>query len=407
MKRTYPIDLSALAYPLMKTRRTQSNFHFTARLTEKVDPCVLKQSLAGILVRYPIFKTKITPSFFWHVLRKNDAPFVVKKDERPPLAPLRKQDTNGYPFRIAYSEDCVTLEIFHAVTDGNVGAMFMADLLTRYAEIKEGARESEVPARGLVAEDAFLRFGQKKKLSEISLKKYNGASVYAVGKRGKYRAAPELLSLEIPLDELKAAAKAHDATLTEYVAACYIAAVLDGTSLPLKKDLCLFIPVDLRRFFPSDTMQNFVCFERIYLQKGENDISLPHLISVVQKEFRSKITKDSMKEHVDDVYRCFTLPAIKYVPLFVKSPCFKLAKTLLNKVRQTAILSNVGAVTLPERAMRHVKNVKFFLNVGKNAPLNVAILTYNGICNVDVTNGLEDRDIPDRFFKILTSQGKK
>ena len=407
MKRAYPIDLSALAYPLMRTRRTQSNFHFTARLTEKVDPCALEQSLADVLVRYPVFKTKIASSFFWHVLRKNDAPFVVKEDDRPPLTPFRKQDTNGYPFRLAYSEDNITLEIFHAATDGDVGAMFMADLLTRYAEIKEGATDSEVPDRGLVVEDAFLRFGQKKKLRDISLKKYNGASVYAIGKRGKYRATPELVSLEIPLDDLKTAAKAYDATVTEYVAACYVAAILEEEPLPLKKALCLFVPVDLRRYFPSATMQNFVCFERIYLQKGETDLSLPHLISVVRKEFKSKITKENMKEHVDDVFRCFTLPVVKYVPLFVKAPCFKLTKAIMNKVRQTAILSNVGAVTLPERAMRHVKNVKFFLNIGKNAPMNLAILTYNGICNIDVTNGMEGRAIPDRFFKLLTSQGKK
>ena len=247
MKRAYPLDLSALAYPLMRTRRTQSNFHFTARLTEKVDPCALEQSLADVLVRYPVLKTKIASSFFWHVLRKNDAPFVVKEDDRPPLTPFRKQDTNGYPFRLDYSEDNITLEIFHAATDGDVGAMFMADLLTRYAEIKEGATDSEVPDRGLVMEDAFLRFGQKKKLRDISLKKYNGASVYAIGKRGKYRATPELVSLEIPLDDLKTAAKAYDATVTEYVAACYVAAILEGEPLPLKKALCLFVPVDLRR----------------------------------------------------------------------------------------------------------------------------------------------------------------
>ena len=407
MKRAYPLDFSALAYPLMKTRRTQSNFHFTASLSEDVDPRALAQSLSDVLKRYPVLKTKISPAFFWHVLRENDAPLVVKEDLRPPLTPFCKQDTNGYPFRLAYSGNVVTLEIFHAATDGDVGAMFFGDLLTRYAEIKDGVEPSEVPDRDLVIEDAFLRYGQKKKLRDVSLKKYNGASVYAIGKRGKYRAAPKLLSVGIPLADLKAAAKAYDATVTEYVAACYVAAVLEGEPLPLKKALCLFVPVDLRRYFPSQTMQNFVCFERIYLQKGENDLSLSHLVSVVRDEFRSKITEKSMKDHVDDVYRCFTLPVLKYTPLFIKYPCFKLVKALLNKVRQTAILSNIGTITLPERATHYVKNVKFFLNIGKNAPMNVAIVTYNGICNVDVTCGLDGCDIPERFFRLLTSQGKK
>lgn len=397
--KSYPLDLSALAYPMMRTRKTQSNFHFSAELTETVDPDILKQSLTETLARYPVFKTRIAPSFFWHVFKQNDAPLLIKENTLPPLMPLK--DTNGYPFRLAYFENEIVLEVFHAVTDGNVGALFMTDLLSRYAEIKQGTQTSLLSDRRLIWEDAFLRYGRKKRLRDISLKNYNGESVYALGKKGKYRPYPELLCQEIALSDLKAAAKRFDATVTEYVAACYVLAVLGKEPLPLKKPLCLFIPVDLRRFFPSKTMQNFVCFERIYLEKGESNLSFPHVLRVIKEQFAAKITKENMQDHVDDVRRCFTLPVLKYVPLFIKQPCFRLAKALMNKVRQTAIFSNVGAFCLPESATSVVKNVKFFLNVGKNAPLNFALSTYNDVCNVTVTNGLEGDDIPARFFNLL------
>ena len=156
-RKTYPLDLSALAYPLMRTRRMQSNFHFSVRLTESVDPRLLTQALSEVLGRYPVLKTKIVPSFFWHVLKENDAPLLVKEDCRPPLTPLRKEDTNGYPFRIAYKGDEIVLEAFHAATDGDIGALFMSDLLTRYAELKDGDAETSLPDRELVFEDAFLR----------------------------------------------------------------------------------------------------------------------------------------------------------------------------------------------------------------------------------------------------------
>ena len=406
-RKSYPLDLSALAYPLMRTRRTQSNFHFSVRLTEDVDPRVLTQALSEVLGRYPVLKTKIVPSFFWHVLKENDAPLIVKEDDRPPLTPLRKEDTNGYPFRVAYQSDKIVLEAFHAATDGDIGALFMTDLLTRYAEIKDGDAETALPDRKLVFEDAFLRYGAKKRLRDVSLKKYDGEGVFSIGKGKKYRRYPELLSTEIPLADLKAAAKSHGATITEYIAACYVTAILKDEPLPLKKAICLFVPVNLRRFFPSDTMQNFVCFERIYLKKGENDLSFDHVIDVVHREFVSKITPEKMKENVDDVRSTITLPLAKYTPLFIKYPCFKLGKVILNKVRQTAILSNIGTLPLPEKAASHVKNVKFFLNIGKNAPMNLAVVTYNGVCNVDITNGLQSRDIANRFFTLLTTQGKK
>ena len=154
-------------------------------------------------------------------------------------------------------------------------------------------------------------------------------------------------------------------------------------------------------------MQNFVCFERIYLPKGESDISFPHLLSIVRKEFADKITADNMKSHLDDVRRALTLPIVKYTPLFIKQPIFKFVKCVMNKVRQTTILSNVGTIEVPPRAKKYVKNVKFFLNIGKNAPINLAVSTFDGIVNVNVTNGLTGREIPDRLFSLLSAQGKK
>ena len=124
----YPLDLSALAYPMMRTRRSESNYRFTAELTCEVDPRALTESLSDVLSRYPVFKTRVAPSFFWHVLRENDLPLIVKTDDAPPLHPLRKEDTNGYPFRLAYTGKEIVLEVFHAVTDANISSLFFSDL---------------------------------------------------------------------------------------------------------------------------------------------------------------------------------------------------------------------------------------------------------------------------------------
>ncbi len=405
-KRTFPLDLSARAYPMMKSRHTQSNFRFSATLAEKVDPTALKQALSDVLAFYPNFRAKIVPSFFWHKFKQNDAPLIVKEDDRPPLLPLRKKDTNGYPFRLAYLENEIILEVFHAITDGDIGALFLSDLLTRYAEIVR-----DLPAhsfdRGLRLEDAFIKHGRKTSFFKASLGKYNGKSAIALGKRDNYLPTATLLSQEISISDLKAAAKANDATVTEYVAACYIAAILQGEKLPLKKPLCLFVPVNLRRFFASETLQNFVCFERITLEKGETDVSFAHILSTVRTQFREKITQENMQKRVDDVKLCFTLPIARCLPLFIKKPCFKFVKWILDKVRQTAILSNVGSLSLPPETAEIVKDVKFFLNIGKNTPLNVAVLSYGNVCHVDLTCGLKSSEIPARFFSLLNSQGKK
>ena len=409
MKRpSYPLDLSALAYPMMRSKRAQSNFRFSAKLTEAVDPAFLERALATAIEVYPNLKTEIVPSFLWHKFRKNDAPLLVKEDDRPPLTPFRREDTNGYPFRLAYKGDEVILEIFHAATDANVGALFLADLLTCYAYFKEGqASLPTLHGSSLRLEDPFLTNAKKKRLRKVAIGNYNGKGAVALGKAGNYRNEPILLSKEIPIAALKAAAKSYDATVTEYVAACYIVAILEKQTLPLKKPLCLFVPVDLRRFFPSDTLQNFVCFERVTLPKGESDLSFEHILPLVREQFRTKITQENMQRHVDDVKLCFTLPLVKYLPLFLKKPGFKIVKKILDKVRQTAILSNIGTLNLEPIAKAHVLDVNFYLNYGKNTPLNVAVVTYGDLFHADITCGLKETEIPDRFFSLLTDQGKK
>ena len=402
---SYPLDLSALAYPMMKSRHTESNFRFSVQLAERVDPDCLKRSLEEILPYYPNLKTKIVPSFFWHKMVVNDAPLIVKEDDRPPLLPLRKEDTNRYPFRLAYKEDEIILEVFHAATDGDVGALFLTDLLTRYVEIRKGLPLHDFD-RGLALGDAFIANAKKKSLFNVPISRYNGTSAIALGKRGNYLPAPTLLSQGISVPELKAAAKSHGATVTEYISACYIAAILEKETMPLRKPLCLFVPVNLRRFFPNNTLQNFVCFERITLKKGETNLSFARVLTLVHEEF-TKINAENMQKNVDDVKLCFTLPFVKYMPLFIKKPCFKILKKIINKVRQTAILSNIGSITLPPETAEYVKDIRFFLNIGKNAPLNVAIVSYAGTCRVNLTCGLKESDIPARFFELLLTQGKK
>lgn len=405
-RKSYPLDLSALAYPMMQSSHTQSNFRFSATLTEDVDPAILLQALEEVLPFYPNLKTKIAPGFFWHKFVQNDAPLLIKEDDRPPLSPLRCEDTNGYPFRLAYKGNEIILEVFHAATDGDIGALFLTDLLTRYVEIKKGLPKSDLD-RGLTLGDAFLSHAKKKSFFKASLVEYNGKRAVALRSRGVFTHTPTLLSLELPVSELKTAAKTWGATVTEYVSACYIAAILEKEPIPLRKPLCLFVPVNLRRFFPSNTLQNFVCFERITLKKGESDLSFERILSLVHEQFRDNITPENMQKHVDDVKACFTMPFVKYLPLFIKKPSFKFFKLMLNKVRQTAILSNIGSITLPPETKLLVRDVKFFLNIGKNTPLNVAVVSYDDVCHVDLTCGLTGSDIPARFFELLQTQGKK
>ena len=303
---------------------------------------------------------------------------------------------------MTYIGDEIVLEVFHALTDGNIGGLFFADILTKYVALQEGT-DILLPERNFSVEDPFRAFGKKIPFRDLSVKKYNGKSVVALGGKGNYDRYPRLISTEIDLSYIKQKAADADATLTEYVTAAYLAAIFLTQDIPLNKPLSLFIPINLRRFFPTNSLRNFVCFERITLTKGSGERTFSELLDEVKKQFCEKITLDAMQRNVNDLVTCMSLPIPKYVPLFLKSPCFRLVKKVMNKVRQTAILSNVGAITLPPEAEKHVREIRFFLNVNQNAPLNLAVLSYAGKCILNITCKLTHTEIPEIFFSILRS----
>ena len=51
--------------------------------------------------------------------------------------------------------------------------------------------------------------------------------------------------------------------------------------------------------------------------------------------------------------------------------------------------------------------MRFYLNIGPNAPINISLLTYNGKTAINVTNGIEGRSLPERLFDLLRSHGRK
>lgn len=395
------LDLSALAYPMMTTRKTQSLYRFTVTLTYPVNQDLLQQAVEKALPRFPNFVTRLSRGFFWHKLTHNDNRVPVQKDSGKALAKLNEKQTAGFPFRVMFNDKTVILEVFHAITDGNVSVAFLKDIINAYLSLS-GYINCDTPTEAAgVTSDAFIRHAEKTKLKNISLKDYAGVDSLSLANHSGFN---EIALIEHPVstDDLLARARAKNASITEYITAAYMCAIVSEQKLPLKRPLSIFIPVNLRRFFPTDTLCNFVTFERVCLQKGWSNPDFDAILESTKTQLRAKITKPALQHRIDSVVKCFTLPILKYCPLFIKEPIFRLGKRLFNKVRQTAIVSNMGAVTFSPEALPFIKDMQLFINISKNAPLNLGALSFNGITHLNFTRLLKKTCLPEKAYRLLT-----
>ena len=88
----YPLDNSALFYPIMATKKAQSLFRITVRLKDEVDGNLLEEALNKVLYRFPTYKTRLKKGYAWHYLEENPERALVFKGLGAMLCPI---DTEG------------------------------------------------------------------------------------------------------------------------------------------------------------------------------------------------------------------------------------------------------------------------------------------------------------------------
>ena len=78
-------------------------------------------------------------------------------------------------------------------------------------------------------------------------------------------------------------------TVTEYLTAVLILGVIRSEEAPIDRPVTVFVPVNLRRFFPSRTMRNFVIQTEIkFYPEGENDYTpfVRYMLGVIVAAYR-------------------------------------------------------------------------------------------------------------------------
>src|SRR5699024_291719 len=96
------LDNAAKIYPAIKDKELTSVFRITAELKEKIKAKQLLKAVQAVDKRFPYFKVKLRPGFFWYYLEPDDQPITVLADEGIPCRAFGK---NEILFRILAKEN--------------------------------------------------------------------------------------------------------------------------------------------------------------------------------------------------------------------------------------------------------------------------------------------------------------
>ena len=405
----YQLDNAAKIFPGQNSRTWSNVFRVGVELHEKVDPALLQQALTQVLPRFPTFDVKLKHGFFWHYFEKNPQSPQVQPDVRNICYRINFRENRGFLFRVYYHDRRIAVDFFHALGDGYANTVFVSTLTAQYlrlcgAEIGHGGAvlDLEESPRETEQSDAYRQYAS----SGAKYDRRDKAVYHAVSEKEGRHLCNYTIGV-MSASQLKQAAGRFNATITEYLAALLLDIHYQKQKNEEKKqkELCVQVPVNLRRHFPSETLRNFVVCLRIKLNPAMGDYSFEEIVRSVRLQMQTQNEPKFLNSMMTQNMKVERNPVLRATPLLIKDLGVGLSFAVTAEQTTTALLSNIGRVTLPEEMYPYIEKYVFFTGPGqRNGGRCGAISCGDTLC-LTVSNCYRDAAIERALFTRLVKAG--
>ena len=396
------LDNAALAFPLVTGKNDTRVFRFYCQLKETVDGEILQRALDQTMEKYPLFQAVLRKGLFWFYLERRDIHATVKQEKRPPCSSLYIPDKKSLLFQVSYHNNRMNFEVFHGLTDGTGAMNFLEELVQNYlilahpeTELPRVEHEEEITP-GDQEEDSFSQYYS----SEIPRNKEKKPAAVKLKGEKLVHSDMDITEVILNVKETLAKARSYGVSITILLTAMLLCSIQE--EIPRnrqKKPVTLMIPVNLRNYFPSQSMGNFFG----WIEVGyvfEEDTSFEEVLSSVKQQFQEQLQKDRIAMNMNGYVRIEKNPFVRAVPLEIKK-FFLMAGANLGSRSITAVYSNIGIIRLPEEYKEYIERFGIFASTDS---LQLCSCSYGEQLVLGFTSKIPDDSIQRNFMKMLKKE---
>ena len=398
------LDNSAKIFPISSGKKYSTVFRLSALLKENIDKNTLEEAVKKTLKKYKSFKVKMKEGFFWYYLEENFKEPIIEEEKDYPCKYIEPKTNNGYLFKVTYFEKKINIDIYHALTDGGSGTVFFREIIYTYLELKhkDEFENNERIARKIedYIEDSYIKNYNKK----LGKRDQSGKAFEVKGKKIKLGAISAIHEI-IDLEDVKREAKKYQATITQYLTSVLIYSIYNANYKNSKRPIKTCIPVNLKKYFPSDTMSNFFSYITIVTNK-EKIASFENLMEFVKKEFKEKLTEEEIIKTISANVKLGNNLFIKSIPLILKKIIVRLSYMEIRKYT-TITYSNIGRIGI---IGDYQKYIDYFLMLIAPEPvekIKCSSCSFENKMVFTFTSILNSNEIEKFFYEFLKSQNIK
>ena len=396
------LDNSAKIFPISAGKKYSTVFRLSAVLKEKIKPDILKIAVEKALEQYEFFKVRLKSGFFWNYLEYNPKKPIIEKEKEYPCKYIEPKENNNYLFKVTYFDTKINIDIFHSLTDGNSGVMFFREIIYNYIELAhkdEFKEELRIKRKfDLSAEDSYIKNYDKKAKGNNSARK----AYKLVGKKIKLGAISAIHEI-IDLKQLKQEAKNNNATITQYLTAVLIYSIYKANYLKYKgkKPIKVCIPVNLKKYFPSNTISNFFSYITLEAEmKKDNLNEFDKILEFVKKDFAKRLTPEEIQKTMSGNVKLGTNPFIKIIPLVLKKPIVRLSYIEIRKYTTTTF-SNIGRIGIIGKYQKYIDNFLMLIAPEPVEKIKCSACSFENKIVFTFTSILDDCSIEEEFYEFL------
>ena len=165
------------------------------------------------------------------------------------------------------------------------------------------------------------------------------------------------------------------------------------------------MPVNLRRFFPSRTLRNFITMIYPSIDPRLGDYTFEEIIKQVHHYMRYYINDKFLRGDITTNAATQQNPFIRVVPLFIKD---LVVRTFYKKVQDSnssAGLTNMGAMKLPEEMIPFVERFDIYMGIPFSPRTNCAIISFQDTLTINFASCIKETDVERYFFSKLVEDG--
>ena len=410
------LDNSAKIFPISTGKKYSNVFRLSAVLKEKINPDILEKAVKIALEKYKSFKVRLKDGFFWNYLEHNTKEPIIEQENEYPCKYIDPKTNNGYLFKVTYYDKKINIDIFHTLTDANNGSVFFREIVYSYLEMAHPEDFKEEQRRYRKAEytieDSYIKNYDKKVKDKHSLKK-----AYCLKGRKISLGAISAIHEIIDLDILKKETKKQECTVTQYLTAVLVYCIYKANfqknnkkNAILKKPIKICVPVNLKRYFSSKTINNFFSYITVEANTKEliknKELDFDKILTIVKKEFKEKLTEKEIQKTMSSNVKLGINPFIKTIPLILKKPIVRISYKEIRKYT-TMTFSNIGRIGIIGKYQKYIEHFLMLMSPDPVEKIKCSACSFENEIVFTFTSILNNCNIEKEFYEFLTKKGIK